>query len=73
MAKYTVLRPVELDGTLYLAPSDAKPPKRARGCGAGGYVPVDGSGEIELTAEQAAQMSIGQVKIAKTAETKKTK
>jgi hypothetical protein len=57
---YKVLRPIELNGTLYL-PAGATPPMKPRSAGSGEAVNVDTSGVIELTADQAAAMTLGQI------------
>lgn len=63
MAKYNVLRPVEYDGKLYL-PAGESPPPTARSASNGRDIPVDASGVIDLTQEQAAEMVLGQVRLA---------
>jgi hypothetical protein len=60
MPNFKVLRPIELNGTLYL-PEGLAAPKKARSAGNGEQVTIDSSGMIELTADQAAAMTLGQV------------
>jgi hypothetical protein len=60
MAKFKVLRPIELGGTLYLPETETAAAK-AKSCGNGADIPVDASGVIELTDEQAAEMRDGQI------------
>ncbi len=62
MAQYEVLRPIELDRKLYLPKSDADAPAKARSAGDGSIIEVDASGVIELTPQEAKQMTAGQVK-----------
>jgi hypothetical protein len=71
MPNFKVLRPIEMNGTLYL-PEGATPPKKPRSAGSGEPVNVDTSGVIELTADQAAAMTLGQIAALPTAP-KKTK
>jgi hypothetical protein len=61
-AQYQVLRPIELDGKLYLPKSDAEAPTKARSAGNGAIITVDASGVIELTEAQAKEMTDGQIK-----------
>lgn len=60
MAKFKVLRPIELEGTLYL-PEGSEPPKKPKSCGNGVAVNTDMSGVIELEPETAALMTLGQI------------
>ncbi len=64
-ARYKVLRTIELNGVLYL-PDGAPEPKKPRSAGNGLPVKVDAIGFIDLTPGQAAQMTLGQVKLAAT-------
>jgi hypothetical protein len=59
-AQYKVLRPIELDGKLYL-PESKDAPVKARSAGNGAIIPVDASGVIELTEAEAKQMVDGQI------------
>lgn len=59
MAKLKVLRAIEYNGKLYL-PEAGDAPKLARSAGNGGDIPVDASGGIDLTEEQAAELTLGQ-------------
>ncbi len=75
MAKYKVLRPIELSGTLYL-PEGAIAPKKPRSAGNGAQIKVDTTGIIELTAVEAAEMTAGQIQALsdqRSAVSKKTK
>jgi hypothetical protein len=60
MAQYKVLRPIELNGTLYL-PEGATPPQKPRSAGNGKDVAVEGGGMIQLSDAQAAEMQLGQI------------
>lgn len=60
MAKFNVLRPIEYNGKLYLKQS-SEVPKFVKSAGNGSDIPVDASGVIDLTEEQAAQFTLGQV------------
>jgi hypothetical protein len=60
MAKFKVLRAIELDGKLYLPASD-NPPAKARSASNGQIIPVDASGVIELTDAQAKELILGQI------------
>jgi hypothetical protein len=60
MPTFKVLRPIELNGTLYL-PAGVAPPTKPRSAGTGGAVKVNTSGAIELTPDEAAQMTLGQI------------
>jgi hypothetical protein len=60
MPKFKVLRPIELNGTLYL-PEGATPPGKPRSAGSGDPISVDAGGVIELTDAQAAAMTAGQI------------
>jgi hypothetical protein len=71
MAQYQVLRPIELDGKLYLPKSDADAPAKARSAGNGSIIPVDASGAIELTEAEAKEMTNGQIKAIPAAPAKK--
>jgi hypothetical protein len=58
--KCKVLRPIELDGVLYL-PEGSPVPKKPKSAGNGLDVKVDVSGFINLTSAQAAEMTQGQI------------
>ncbi len=60
MPKYQVLQPIEKKNVLYV-PSTAAGPKELPSGGHGKPIPVDASGEIELTAEEASSLIYGQV------------
>jgi hypothetical protein len=60
MPKFKVLRPIELDGKLYVSGGD-KAPETAKSACNGQVVAIDASGVIELTDGQAAEMVMGQV------------
>jgi hypothetical protein len=64
-AQFKVLRPIELNGVLYL-PEGTPAPKKPKSAGNGADVKVDVSGIIDLTPEQAAEMTLGQVKAVST-------
>ena len=74
MAKFKVLRPIEVGGILYVPDPDigVTPAAKAKSCANGADVPVDSTGVIDLTNEQAAQMRDGQI-AALPAPTKKAK
>ena len=60
MPKYKVLKPIEHDNVLYL-PAGSDAPETVKSVGHGEDIPVDASGFIDLTPEQAAQMTCGQI------------
>ncbi|MGH9358552.1 MAG: hypothetical protein ACRD22_06580 [Terriglobia bacterium] len=60
MAQYEVLRPIELNGKLYLRVNDAVLEK-VKSCGNGRDISVDVGGVIELSESQAAELILGQV------------
>ncbi len=60
MAKYKVLRPIEHHSKLYLPANWPRPPK-VISAGHGGEIPVDTGGIIELSPEENAGMTLGQV------------
>ena len=60
MPKYTVLRPIEHNGKLYL-PKDAPAPEKAKSAGNGQDLAVDVSGTIELNGLQAQALVNGQI------------
>ncbi len=60
MPKFRVLRPIEHDLKLYL-PADTETPEKAKSAAHGGDIPVNASGTIELSKEEAAQLTHGQV------------
>jgi len=72
MPSFKVLRPIELNGTLYL-PEGATAAAKARSAGNGEQVTIDTSGVIELTADQAAAMTLGQIQALPTAAKKAKK
>lgn len=60
MAQYSVLRPVEYNGKLYV-PASEDAPAVARSAGNGNEIPVDRSGVIDLPDEVAHQFAFGQI------------
>jgi len=60
MAKYKVVRPIEHNNKLYLPAGDTAT-GTAKSASHGGDIPVDSSGTIELTAEEAAGFTNGQL------------
>lgn len=60
MAQYSVLRPIEYNGKLYVPASDDAP-KVTRSAGNGGEIPVDRSGIIDLPDDVARQFALGQI------------
>jgi hypothetical protein len=60
MAKFKVLRPIELAGKLYV-PEGASAPSRSKSCSNGQDLDVDTTGAIELSDQQAAEMRDGQI------------
>jgi hypothetical protein len=60
MAKYKVVRPIEHNHTLYLPGGEATTGK-AKSSSHGDAIAVDNSGIIELTAQEAAQFTGGQI------------
>jgi hypothetical protein len=60
MPKYQVLTPIEKKNVLYV-PKTAGAPKQLPSGGHGKPIPVDASGGIELTEEEAANLIHGQV------------
>jgi hypothetical protein len=60
MPKYQVLQPIEKKNVLYV-PSSVVGPKELPSGGHGKPIPVDASGEIELTEEEARGLIYGQV------------
>jgi hypothetical protein len=60
MPKYLVLQPIEKKNVLYV-PSSVAGPKELPSGGHGKPIPVDASGEIELTEEEAGALIYGQV------------
>ncbi len=64
MPKYQVLQPIEKNNVLYVpsgAPISAIGPKQLPSGGHGKPIPVDASGEIDLTEEEAGVLIHGQV------------
>jgi hypothetical protein len=60
MPKYQVLQPIEKNNVMYV-PSAAGGPKQLPSACHGKLIPVDASGEIELTEEEASILVHGQV------------
>ena len=60
MPKFRVLRPIEHDLKLYL-PADTQSPEKVKSAAHGGDIPVNASGTIELSDEEAALLTRGQV------------
>jgi hypothetical protein len=60
MPRYQVLQPIEKDNVLYV-PSGATGPKQLPSGGHGKLIPVNASGDIELTEEEAGVLIYGQV------------
>ena len=60
MSKYQVLQPIEKNNVIYVA-KNAAPTKLLPSACHGKLVPVDASGEIELTEEEASILIYGQV------------
>lgn len=69
MAQFTVLRPIEYNGKLYV-PGSHKGPANTRSAGNGSEIPVDGSGVITLPESVATQFTRGQIMPPKTKATK---
>lgn len=59
MPKFTVKFPIEIDGKLYLP--EGSEAKTAKSRGNGQQIPVDATGAITLTAEQAGEFTRGQI------------
>ncbi len=60
MPKYQVLQPIEKNNVMYV-PKAAEAPRQLPSGGHGKPIPVDASGEIELTEEEASTLVHGQV------------
>lgn len=60
MPKYQVLQPIEKNNVMYV-PTAAEAPRQLPSGGHGKPIPVDASGEIELTEEEASTLVHGQV------------
>ncbi len=60
MAQFKVLRPIEHDRTLYLPAREPSPQPALSGAD-GKEIPVNSSGLIELTDEQAVAFNAGQI------------
>jgi hypothetical protein len=60
MPKYQVLQPIEKSNVVYV-PAAASGPKELPSGGHGKPIPVDFSGEIELTEKEASNLIYGQV------------
>jgi hypothetical protein len=60
MPKYQVLTPIEKNNVMYIAKT-AGAPKQSPSGGHGKPIPVDASGEIELTEDEAANLIHGQL------------
>ena len=60
MPKYQVLQPIEKNGVTYV-PKDASAAKLLPSACHGKLIPVDATGEIELTEEEASILTHGQV------------
>jgi len=60
MAKYTVVRPIERNNKLYL-PAGVGTTGTVKSASHGGDIQVDDSGIIELTAQEAASFTNGQI------------
>ncbi len=66
MPKYKVLRPIEHNEKFYLPESLLNPARpdvvtKVNSSGSGREIPVDKTGVIELTAAEAAAMTLGQI------------
>jgi hypothetical protein len=66
MPKYQVLQPIEKDNVLYIpkavdTPAEGDTPKQSPSALHGKLIPVNTSGEIELTEREAASLIYGQV------------
>lgn len=71
--RYEVLRVIEYNGKLYV-PAPSEGPVSVRSAGNGSEIPVDRTGVIELTDQQAKQMTLDQVAPIKAkADSQKTK
>ncbi len=60
MPKYEVLQPIEKSNVIYVAKGAARPKSLPSACH-GKLIPVDASGEIELSEDEASVMIYGQV------------
>ena len=60
MPKYQVLQPIEKNNVVYVA-KGAAAAKLLPSAGHGKLIPVDASGEIELSEEEAGVLTLGQV------------
>ena len=60
MPKYQVLQPIEKSNVIYVAKGAARPKSLPSACH-GKLIPVDASGEIELSEDEASVMIYGQV------------
>lgn len=60
MTQYSVLRPVEYNGKLYV-PASEDAPSVTKSAGNGNEIPVDRSGVIDLPDEVAHQFTFGQI------------
>jgi len=60
MPRYEVLQPIEKNNVIYVAKGVGAPKLSPSGCH-GKLIPVDASGEIELTEEEAGTLTCGQV------------
>ncbi len=74
-ARFKVLRAIELDGKLYfLNPNiGVTPPAKAKSACNGADIAVDASGVIELTDQQASEMTLGQIEPIRETKTKAKK
>ena len=61
MPKFKVLRPIEHSLRLYV-PEGEDAPEKVRSAASGAEIPVDASGAIELSEEEAAPLKQGQVR-----------
>ncbi len=61
MPKYKVLRPIEHNEKLYAPDSLKDALEKVNSSGHGREIPVDKTGVIELTAAEAAAMTLGQI------------
>lgn len=60
MTQYSVLRPIEYNGKLYVPASDDAP-TATRSAGNGNKIPVDRGGVIDLPDDVARQFVLGQI------------
>ncbi len=60
MPKFKVLRPIEHSLRLYV-PEGEDAPEKVRSAASGAEIPVDASGSIDLSEEEAAPLKLGQV------------